>query len=803
MVYIGSLHVHETLALGHFLKPISSRCLISSTISERCPRYIQHQSSSALKFEIQLLYLGSDHHGDLGSHPIFVGSTSGRVIYSIHFCLQNFIVTNSTSSYFRKHARHRRTSHAQGTTLPLTVSARADFQYSDSLCDQQLRLLDLHFGHGDEIICLGMRTYRIDDHPPYIALSYTWGDPHDTVPVLCNGRVIAVTRNLKEALWQFREDRKRLVRAMPHSQPLNFWVDAICINQTNNKEKSFQVGLMAKIYQRAHHVFAWLGPANKSSDLAICCINTIGKMAEDRGIRNAFEKCLEIWQDMDCVLGGSQRLVSVDPIFRDIDGSIFTVSRKAFRDLFDVFSGQSNQSDLLPIAELKEFFTRSWWARVWILQEITLSRDTHLICGAQTVTRYRCDAFIHMYAALWTIMYTRLRRDRASFNWYQHDIISHLFHHRPTIMLSMPRIYHGSRFSMAALLRATCVGSINLDRHGPHDLESTKPEDKIFALLGLAADRKELERFGVVPNYDVSYKQTYATTMAALLRQGHISLLSMCQASRSPDLPSWVPDWSQSVTDMLQDIRDDHVTPYPEFNCSGHRTHQDSIRIYKDDGAIKRISMKACLYDNIYQVGRFANRTNSKEVPLSQTYSWPVEWLLEILRLSYCRRKNYEGFCNRLRASGRTSIGDVGFDKDEKFGRVGNVRFADGVILLRDGLDLIKNPRFRREAQQFLKGQKRNSKVKRGIANEVQLASEIIGKSLGRLPFVTANGHLGLSSERIMQGDKIAIIAGSQVPFVLRPRDKDQFSVVSEAYVDGIMDGEIGETSKYGDVTLV
>jgi hypothetical protein len=54
-----------------------------------------------------------------------------------------------------------------------------------------------------------------------------------------------------------------------------------------------------------------------------------------------------------------------------------------------------------------------------------------------------------------------------------------------------------------------------------------------------------------------------------------------------------------------------------------------------------------------------------------------------------------------------------------------------------------------------------------------------------------------------MQGDKIAIIAGSQVPFVLRPRDKDQFSVVSEAYVDGIMDGEIGETSKYGDVTLV
>ncbi|CAN9240047.1 unnamed protein product [Alternaria sp. RS040] len=166
----------------------------------------------------------------------------------------------------------------------------------------------------------------------------------------------------------------------------------------DRKEKSFQVGLMAKIYQQAHQVFAWLGPADKSSESAIRCINTIGKMAEECRMRNAFEKCLKTWQDMECVPGGSRRLVSVDPVFQDIDGSTFTVSRKAFQDLSDVFSGQSNQSDLLPIAELREFFTRSWWARVWILQEITLSRDTRLICGAQTVTRYCCDAFIHMYA---------------------------------------------------------------------------------------------------------------------------------------------------------------------------------------------------------------------------------------------------------------------------------------------------------------------------------------------------------------------------------------------------------------------
>jgi hypothetical protein len=557
-----------------------------------------------------------------------------------------------------------------------------------------------------------------------------------------------VTRNLKEALWQFREDRKRLVRpkssTMPRSQLLHFWIDAICIDQTNNKEKSFQVGLMTEIYQRACHVFAWLGPADKSSDVAIRCINTIGTMAEASGMEDAFD---------------------------------------AFQQI------------QLPITGLKDFFTRLWWTRMWILQEITLSRDTHFICGAQRLLRARCNAFIHRYAALWETLATAFHRDQTSLNQYQHEIILNLFHHRPNILLSMPRIHQESRFPLAALLRATCVGSINPNRHGPHNLESTKPEDKIFALLGLAADRKELERFGVVPNYDISYEQT--------LRQGHISLLSMCQASRSPDLPSWVPDWSQSVTDMLQDVRNDHMTLYPEFSSSGHRTHGTSIKIHKDTGIIRHISIKSYLYDEIYQVGHYANRAGSKEVPLSQTPSWPIDWLLEIMRLSYCTRKVYKGFHNRLRASGRTSIGDVGWNKDGELDRVGNVRFADAVILLRDGIQFIRNARFKIEAQRFIARQTRNSVVGDRIGNEVPLALEIMGKSLGRLPFVTQKGHLGLSSERVARGDAIAIIAGSQVPFVLRPQDKGQFSVVSEAYVDGIMDGEIVGTSDYSYITLV
>ncbi|KAJ6192932.1 heterokaryon incompatibility protein-domain-containing protein, partial [Bipolaris maydis] len=370
-----------------------------------------------------------------------------------------------------------------------------------------IRLLDLKFGHDDEIISLGIEKYRIDDHPPYIALSYTWGDANDTLNLLCNGRIIAVTRNLHEALWQFRENRKRLARLKPYTrsrnQPLHFWVDAICINQGKNEEKSVQVGLMREIYQRANHVFVWLGPADKSSDVS-------HPLHQHHRVNSG-----SMWYP-GCVRNVPQQILSASPGYG-----------RAMKSLLDSVSGRNSQSNLLPITELKNFFTRSWWTRIWVLQEVALSRDTHFICGAQRLSTTRCNAFIHMYAALWKINATAFQIDQTNTKLYHFEIMKHLFHHRPTIMLSMPKICRDRAFPLAALLRAT----------------STKPEDKIFALLGLAADREELKNFGVVPNYDVPYEQTYTTTMVALLRQGHISLLSMCQASRSPNLPSWVPDW--------------------------------------------------------------------------------------------------------------------------------------------------------------------------------------------------------------------------------------------------------------------
>ena len=76
------------------------------------------------------------------------------------------------------------------------------------------------------------------------------------------------------------------------------------------------------------------------------------------------------------------------------------------------------------------------------------------------------------------------------------------------------------------------------------------------------------------------------------------------------------------------------------------------------------------------------------------------------------------------------------------------------------------------------------------IAVHERRGSEIIGKNLGRLPFIIRMGQLVLSFEYAKRGDFVALIDGTHVPFILRCRSGGQYQPIGEVYVDGIVDGE-------------
>ncbi|KAF2008541.1 hypothetical protein BU24DRAFT_322258, partial [Aaosphaeria arxii CBS 175.79] len=201
-------------------------------------------------------------------------------------------------------------------------------------------------------------------HPDYIALSYTWGDPKVTVPVLCDGKIINITGNLKEALWQLRENRKGIARrSYPKKHPshhLYYWIDAVCINQSDEVEKSCQVGLMAGIYRRAYKTIVWLGPPDANSDMVVDCLNTLGAKAEACYMHNGPEPYRKIWLRMVKMASMKQGQSLPGTTIVHARGNKERVPPDPIQSLFHCISGWYDQNDLLPIAELKQFFTRPW-----------------------------------------------------------------------------------------------------------------------------------------------------------------------------------------------------------------------------------------------------------------------------------------------------------------------------------------------------------------------------------------------------------------------------------------------------------
>jgi hypothetical protein len=82
----------------------------------------------------------------------------------------------------------------------------------------------------------------------HVCLSYTWGEEPSQHLITLNGKLFRV----RKSLWSFLDRARRL------SLTDSLWIDAICIDQWNTKEKNHQVKRMAKIYEQAQRVLIWL-----------------------------------------------------------------------------------------------------------------------------------------------------------------------------------------------------------------------------------------------------------------------------------------------------------------------------------------------------------------------------------------------------------------------------------------------------------------------------------------------------------------------------------------------------------------
>jgi hypothetical protein len=90
-------------------------------------------------------------------------------------------------------------------------------------------------------------------------LSYMWGSADVSQHITINERRFPVRQNLFDALLRLRYPEI----------PRDLWIDAICIDQENRKEKGQQVAQMSSVYGMAKRVLVWLGLATDATAPAL------------------------------------------------------------------------------------------------------------------------------------------------------------------------------------------------------------------------------------------------------------------------------------------------------------------------------------------------------------------------------------------------------------------------------------------------------------------------------------------------------------------------------------------------------
>jgi len=127
--------------------------------------------------------------------------------------------------------------------------------------DNIIRVLRVssHFVKGSTVISGTLLETSLHNPLPYVALSYRWGEDKPDIPIAIAGGSVNVTSNGHAALLELSKD----------GQYSYIWIDAICIDQSNNEEKGVQVAMMSEVYSKAERVVVWLGKAYDGSREAL------------------------------------------------------------------------------------------------------------------------------------------------------------------------------------------------------------------------------------------------------------------------------------------------------------------------------------------------------------------------------------------------------------------------------------------------------------------------------------------------------------------------------------------------------
>ncbi|RFU27238.1 hypothetical protein B7463_g9111, partial [Scytalidium lignicola] len=668
---------------------------------------------------------------------------------------------------------------------------------------------------------ISLKIVSKDESPRYHCLSYVWGNPTPVWPIVVDGAQVLVTKNLGEALQQIESEQ----------EVDSLWIDAICINQQDEAEKVYQVHMMNKIYGDAIAVFAWLGPEMDSSGEIMDEISRVGRILINNFLRKAkmngrandlrTAMMLESWRYT------AKFLFVWITIFKCGDGG--TQLRLPY--FWDKI-GWEDSERRLSVEWWNSFFSRPYWKRVWILQELATSRDAYILCGT------RKEPLYFLFAISWFV---------NSLSVFPFD----------NVVSAWMVGFRGSVFEAPVF---TCVDKLVRDTDKAVDIvellkdsramAATIPQDRVFALSALTTDNLSI---------NINYSRSLPKHLEDIVRNRclrynrQFAPLDLDRCAWASGSPSWVAHHYRAlpVNVLIPLLMKGFCGKYNfgEFEGSnalrlvkacGHTPFAVSEISFPGQGILKlqcqllgrvtkyqRLDTSA---DELNQHQLIMNRAKNSRIlrKLPQTNVMTINaWLvvvsvLQKLILLFTGERNIKLSDLVISQDDNSGYQDKNDDDQD------NKNKSQLLWLMRSlFLDLIKkepqvSQKFRHTYEEgFREGFNNVCTFSEGLLslldNNVEAWEEVYWLAStntfytlsvkavypGRSAFKTSDGYIGLGPDTIQTGDYVIILPGMDVPYIVRPVGVDLYKLVDEAYVPGVMYGELFEKEQVPTPTWI
>jgi hypothetical protein len=403
-----------------------------------------------------------------------------------------------------------------------------------------IRVIELLPERDGEEILIYLHEVTLQEAPAYQALSYEWGKTKGSHSIRCDGSVLLVTINLLAALRRLRFSTFRRY----------LWIDAICINQEDMEEKTQQVAMMGQIYKFGHKALIWLGEAGPGTAKAIAKLQDLAQEQEkmeakkEKFFRDYYHKESKSRQgDGQAYFRLSAHLVPSSL------GASLKVQFEWEAKFEELLKAQSRFVEDLNgdfWQGLCDIFSRTYFQRLWIIQEVVLSPTADVLCGAD-----RCSWSIFSAAARYLRVCLKLPCDqilniilqiadmKGNMS-YKYPDIMHLGYDHDEAGVWVSEALDHLKAAELKIRRSLPFLLINFSRSKAQD-----PTDRIVALLSLT---NETSQRLLKPNYSLGAGHAYQQAMMAAFSQnmGLILLEKFVPPSLShiPGTPSWVPDFA-------------------------------------------------------------------------------------------------------------------------------------------------------------------------------------------------------------------------------------------------------------------